>query len=229
MRIYPAIDLMNGEAVRLKKGKRETKKVYGNPLEFARKFSRFVDVLHIVDLDGAFRGETGNLSVVESILEETDLEVELGGGLRTLEEVKEVDSLGVIYPIIGTKAMDEEFVREAAKITEGLTVSLDVRGTELATGGWKEGSVCSLRETFRTAAKYVDRFIVTVISRDGTLSGPGEVEKFWDEEEVIYAGGVSSREDLVALGNRGFDGAIIGKALYEGEADLENLGEFTGG
>lgn len=226
MQIYPAIDLMDGEVVRLTRGKRETKKVYGDPLKVARKFSRYVDKVHIVDLDGAFSGTPVNLGKVKEIAGETDLDIQLGGGIRTVEDLQCVLAAGVRNPIIGTKALDESFLKQAVDESSGLTVSLDISSEGLATDGWKKGGSISHRQGYDLIRRYVKRFVVTVISHDGTLVGARRIERFWEDEEMIYAGGVASVQDVKILEDVGFDGVIIGKALYEGNLAMEDLQKF---
>ncbi|MBS3764905.1 1-(5-phosphoribosyl)-5-((5-phosphoribosylamino)methylideneamino)imidazole-4-carboxamide isomerase [Candidatus Bipolaricaulota bacterium] len=223
MKIFPAIDLLDGEVVRLEEGKREEKQTYGRPLEFARKFARNVDTVHVVDLDGAFSGEPQNLKAVRKMINETGLDVQYGGGLRSIEVLKEAKEAGVKNPVIGTKARDLEFLAEAAEIHDGLTVSLDVGEDGLMVEGWEKTSSLSPEKAFDKMKEHVDRFVFTAVNRDGKLNGIADVQPFWEERgsEVIYAGGVTAVEDLNKLEKRGFDGAIIGKALYEGEIELK--------
>lgn len=221
MKIYPAIDLMNGKAVRLKEGKKETKKIYGDPVEIAEEFSRYVDIVHIVDLDGAFTGELKNIELVQRIISKTDLSVQFGGGIRTFKNLKRVKDIGVEYPIIGTKAMDSNFLARATKEFTGITVSLDMKPEGLAIEGWKRSVDVGYREVFQEMKDYTDRFIFTSVASDGALEGVGDVKKFWSDQEVIYAGGITTLEDLRNLEDRGFSGGIIGKALYEKKIDLE--------
>lgn len=223
MRIYPAIDLMNGKAVRLYKGRKESVKGYGDPVVMARDFARLVDKIHIVDLDGAFEGKPQNLDVVRRIIEETGLKVQVGGGFRDYESIAEAYSIGVENVIIGTKAFDLEFLEKITENFEGITVSLDARGGRIAVKGWEEESSITVEEAYRMLKKYVNRFIYTAIEKDGTLTGIERIRKFWDKEEFIYAGGVSSVEDVLKLREIGFSGAIVGKALYEGKVRLEEL------
>lgn len=231
MRIYPAIDIMDGKAVRLEEGKKERKKVYGRPLEFAKEFSRFVDAVHVVDLDGAFAGKPKNLGVVSEMLEETELRVQLGGGIRGMDTLRTVTEIGVRNPIIGTKARDLEFLSKATDECEGLTASLDAGEEGLMLEGWETETKVSPSEAFQEMQGLVDRFVFTSINRDGKLEGIGEVERFWEKEEaeVIYAGGVTSAADIEKLEARGFDGAIIGKALYESELGLKEALAAGGG
>jgi len=226
MEIYPAIDLMGGKAVRLYKGKKNTVKVYGDPVEIAGRFAELVDKIHVVDLDGAFQGFPRNLDVVERIIRETGLRIQFGGGLRSYEAIKRAYEIGVENAIIGTKAFDLEFLREVTEDFEGITVSLDSKGGRIAVKGWLESGI-PVREAYGMLKAYVNRFVYTSVERDGTLTGIEEIERFWKNEEFIYAGGVSSVEDVVRLKRIGFSGVIVGKALYEGLVKLEDLLEVV--
>ncbi|MBS3787282.1 1-(5-phosphoribosyl)-5-((5-phosphoribosylamino)methylideneamino)imidazole-4-carboxamide isomerase [Candidatus Bipolaricaulota bacterium] len=228
MKIYPAIDVMEGEAVRLEEGKRETKKVYGDPVEIAKEFESHVDKVHMVDLDGAFSGKPKNLETVKEILCRTDLSLQLGGGIRTEKDLHTVKDLGVANPIIGTKALEKGFLEAVAKKFTGLTVSIDVRSEYLAVEGWQKSLELSYREVFDELKAQVDRFVFTSIVSDGKLEGVAEVKKFWDDQEVIYAGGITSLEDLEFLEYRDFHGAILGRALYEGTLNLAEITETFG-
>ncbi|HOB15738.1 MAG TPA: 1-(5-phosphoribosyl)-5-((5-phosphoribosylamino)methylideneamino)imidazole-4-carboxamide isomerase [Defluviitoga sp.] len=220
----PAIDLMNKKAVRLYKGDKKFVKEYGDPVMIAKKLSQFVDLIHIVDLDGAFEGSPQNLEVVEEIIKETGLKVELGGGFRTYESVEKAYKIGVTYVIIGTAAFDLEFLRKVSEDFSNITISLDVEKGKLKTKGWLENSNKNFKEAFNVFKQYSKRFIYTDTTKDGTLEGISSyLTKFWNDEEVIYAGGVASKEDIKRVEIMGFDGVIIGKALYEGKIKLEDL------
>ncbi len=223
MKVYPAIDLMEGRAVRLFKGEKESKKVYGDPIEIAREFSYVVDKIHVVDLDGAFQGCSRNLDVVEHMITETGLKVQMGGGFRDMAGVRRAYSAGVENVIIGTKAFDLDFLRSVTDEFDGITVSLDCRDGKIALSGWKEQADMELREAYGMVSEYVDRMIYTDIERDGTLDGISLKDKFWGDEEMIYAGGVTSMEDIIRLSDIGFSGMIIGKAIYEGNLDINEV------
>jgi len=223
MKIYPAIDLMNGKAVRLYKGRKDKVKVYGDPVEIAKDFAEYVDKIHIVDLDGAFSGKPQNLDVIKQIIEETGLRIQLGGGFRDYESVAKAYEIGVENVIIGTRAFDLEFLEKVTQDFEGITVSLDAKGGKIAVKGWLEESSMRVEEAYEMLRKHVKRFIYTAIERDGTLMGIEKIERFWDNEEFIYAGGVSSVSDVLKVREIGFSGAIVGKALYEGKVTLEEL------
>ena len=226
MEVYPAIDLMSGKAVRLYRGRRESVKVYGDPVVIAERFAELVDKIHVVDLDGAFEGFPRNLDVVKRIIEETGLKVQFGGGLRSYEAVARAYEAGVENVIIGTKAFDIEFLRRVTDDFDGITVSLDSRGGRVSVRGWLESGM-DVKDAYELLRDYVDRFVYTSVERDGTLTGIEEIERFWGSEEFIYAGGVSSAGDVERLAEIGFSGVIVGKALYEGLVTLEELLEVA--
>jgi len=224
IKIIPAIDLMNKKAVRLYKGSKNEIKEYGDPIEIAKEFSKYVDLIHIVDLDGAFEGSVKNLDIVKQIIQKTGLKVELGGGLRTFESIKNAYEIGVSYVIIGTAAFNLEFLEKVTSAFNNITISLDVENGILKTKGWLENSKITLEDAFSIFKKYTNRFIYTDTSKDGTLEGVSlNIKRFWQDGEIIYAGGVTKKEDLKNLEKIGFNGAIIGKALYEGKINLQEL------
>ncbi|MFO8109617.1 MAG: 1-(5-phosphoribosyl)-5-((5-phosphoribosylamino)methylideneamino)imidazole-4-carboxamide isomerase [Thermoplasmata archaeon] len=229
MKVYPAIDLMDGRVVRLFKGEKKTKKVYGDPIDIAHEFSQTVDKIHIVDLDGAFAGTPQNLFVVEKIISETGLKVQMGGGFRDYESIERAYSAGVNNVIIGTRAFDRDFLSRITQEFSGVTVSLDCRNGKIALSGWEEDIDIPLEEAYERVRNHVDRMIYTDIERDGTLEGTSLDSKFWNDEEMIYAGGVSTLDDVKTLKKVGFSGIIIGKAIYEGKIELKevlaNLGD----
>lgn len=222
MKIYPAVDLMDGKAVRLFKGKKGSRKVYGDPVEMARRFSGMVDKIHIVDLDGAFQGRPQNLDAVKTIIAETGLRVQVGGGFREYHDIEKAYSVGVDNVIMGTRALDEDFLKLITHDFPGITVSLDCRDGMISLAGWEQESGVPLEEAFGFVRKYVDRMIYTDINRDGTLEGISMEHKFWDNEEMIYAGGVTTLEDVRRLKKLEFSCAIIGKAIYEGKISLKD-------
>lgn len=225
MRIYPAIDIMGGKAVRLYKGDRNSAKIYGDPLEFALKFSSYFKRLHIIDLDGSFSGSPKNLEVLSRIKRETGLWIQTGGGFRTIEAVESGLNAGADSVIVGTAAMDPHFMNEVAERKLPVTVSLDASSFNIVTNGWQNSSETTVPELFSRVRGQVSRFIFTDTDRDGTLSGPSGVRRFWSDEEMVYAGGISGIGDIRSLGNAGFSGTVVGKAIYEGKVDLRELSE----
>ncbi len=225
MEIYPAVDIMKGKAVRLCRGKRDTAKIYGDPVEIAAKFAEFANKLHVVDLDGAYMGIPQNLGIVRRIIEETGVKVQVGGGFRTYESVEQAYSIGVDNVIVSTAALNHSFISSITKDFPGITVSLDVRNEKILLCGWQQKIDMDVKVAYRMLKELVGRFIYTSVSQDGTLEGISRISKFWEDEEFIYAGGVSTVEDIHKLREIGFSGAIIGKALYEGALDLRTLKE----
>ncbi|MFW6305671.1 MAG: 1-(5-phosphoribosyl)-5-((5-phosphoribosylamino)methylideneamino)imidazole-4-carboxamide isomerase [Candidatus Saliniplasma sp.] len=223
MKIYPAIDLYKGEAVRLERGQEEERKSYGDPTIYAKEFQKYVDKIHVVDLEGAFEGLPKNLEIVKDIVETYDIDVQIGGGFRELSSISEAYSAGVKNVVISTKAFDEEFLISLTNEFDGVTVSLDLKGGKLVTDGWRTTLDISLEEGLDMLTQYVDRFIYTITEKDGLLEGIGDVPYLPENKGVIYAGGVTSKEDVISLEDAGYDGCIIGKALYEGEIDIKEL------
>ena len=225
MKIYPAIDLMDKRAVRLFKGKKERVKVYGDPLKIAEEFARYFNSVHIVDLDGAFSGRPKNLDIVKRIIENTHLNVEIGGGFRDFNVIEEAYKIGIKNVIIGTRAFDLDFLGKVTAKFKGITASIDVKGNSVFVKGWEEKEGISPEDAYRMLKRFVSRFVYTSIESDGTLTGVKKIKKFWGDEEFIYAGGVSSIKDIEELKEIGFSGVIVGKAIYENYIPLNKLKE----
>lgn len=224
MYIIPAIDLMGGQAVRLVKGEKEQVTVYSdNPVELALKFqNEGAKVLHIVDLDAAF-GSSNNREVIRQIVDAVNMEVEVGGGIRSYDYLKSLIDSGVDRAIIGTAAFnDEEFFEEAlADFADYIALSFDVKDGKVAIKGWVETVDEEPAEILkRFEAKGLQYVVYTDVSKDGMLSGP-DVEGNRNLVEttnlkVIASGGVSSLDDLKTLNKiDGLYGTITGKAIYE--------------
>lgn len=229
MKLYPAIDLYEGKAVRLFKGEYQQMTVYNeNPLEVAMDFRNAgAECIHLVDLEGAKFGTTSNLPVIEKIVKATDLFVEVGGGIRTMETVEAYLSLGVGRVILGTAAVTDRAFLEAAlaKYGEKIAVGVDLKDGYVAIKGWTEKSQWTADAFFRDLeALGVSTVICTDISRDGAMQGTNrQLYKELSEKyhiQLIASGGVSSIEDVKALGAMDLHGAIIGKAYYTGAIDL---------
>ncbi|GGM75905.1 1-(5-phosphoribosyl)-5-((5-phosphoribosylamino)methylideneamino)imidazole-4-carboxamide isomerase [Thermogymnomonas acidicola] len=223
-RVFPAVDILNGRAVRLYRGMRERATDYGDPVEVAERFASVTGTLHIIDLDGAFTGSPKNMAVVKRIVDRTGAYVQVGGGFRRMEAIEEAYSTGVRSVILGTAAQDLDFVREVVRLFPDTAVSLDSRGGLMATNGWTRVSGRHVSSGYSAMKGLVRRFIYTSVDRDGTMAGVETVERFWADEDFIYAGGVTTADDVLRLIRSGFTGCIIGKALYEGTVDLKSLG-----
>ena len=229
MELFPAIDLIDGCAVRLVKGDYAQKTIYSeNPAAVARSFAAAgAKYLHVVDLEGAKDGGTPNLETIRTIVKESGLLVEVGGGIRSEEVIKTYLDAGVFRVILGTAAVQnpaflEEMVR---KYGEKIAVGVDIKDGRVAIKGWTEVSEESCFAFCEKLQKIgVKTIICTDISKDGTLTGPNvEYTKLLTEKtglDVIASGGVSCMDDLARLHECGIKGAIIGKALYEKKISL---------
>ncbi|CUH50234.1 1-(5-phosphoribosyl)-5-[(5-phosphoribosylamino)methylideneamino]imidazole-4-carboxamide isomerase [Ruegeria atlantica] len=231
MILYPAIDLKDGEAVRLLRGEMDKATVFNeNPAAQARAFVEAgCEWLHLVDLNGAFAGEPVNAAPVEAILRECNVPAQLGGGIRDMSTIETWIDKGLARVILGTVAVENpNLVREAAKEFPGkVAVGIDARDGMVATKGWAEETnvkVTDLARSFEDAG--VAAIIYTDINRDGAMQGPN-IRATADLARavsipVIASGGVSSLDDLIALRDCGvaLDGAISGRALYDGAIDL---------
>lgn len=230
MKIFPAIDLYGGKAVRLFKGDYSKMTVYSeNPLEVARNFEqKGAEFIHLVDLEGAKDGTTPNFETVKSIAENTRLFTEIGGGIRSMETVEKYLGAGVDRVILGTAAVEnQDFLKAAVnKYGEKIAVGVDIKDGFVAVKGWTEASSYScfdfcekMRETG------VKTLICTDISKDGAMQGTNRelyrelAEKF--DIDIVASGGVSTLDDIKALKKLGLYGAIIGKAYYIGAIDLK--------
>ena len=231
MNIIPAIDLIGGKAVRLVKGDYEKVTVYSDdPAAVAKSFERAgAKYLHVVDLDGAKDGTTANFETIKKIIESTDLSVEVGGGIRTLERVRQYIDIGVDRVIIGTAAVtDSDFLSEAVSLYgERIVVGVDIKDGFVAIKGWLEISELSCKDFCKKLETLgVKTIICTDISKDGMMSGTNRelYRELYDEFElnIIASGGVSSMEDIAMLSNMGLFGAIVGKAIYTGAINLSD-------
>lgn len=229
MKLYPAIDLYDGKAVRLYKGEYQQMTVYNeNPLAVAQDFQKAgAACIHLVDLEGAKFGTTPNIGVIAKILEQTELFVEVGGGIRSLETVDAYLSLGVNRVILGTAAVTDRAFLEAAlaKYGEKIAVGVDLKDGYVAIKGWTEKSQWTADAFFADLEKLgVSTVICTDISRDGAMQGTNR--QLYKELsgrykiQLIASGGVSDLADVKALKEMDLHGAIIGKAYYTGAIDL---------
>ena len=230
MKLYPAIDLYEGKAVRLFKGEYQQMTVYNeNPVAVAMDFQTAgAECIHLVDLEGAKFGTTSNLPVIAKIVESTDLFVEVGGGIRTMETIEAYLAIGVDRVILGTAAVtDRPFLEAAlAKYGEKIAVGVDLKDGYVAIKGWTEKSPWTADAFFADLEKLgVSTVICTDISRDGAMQGTNrELYKDLSAKyniQLIASGGVSDMEDIQALKAMDLHGAIIGKAYYTGAIDLK--------
>ena len=230
MQLYPAIDMKNGQCVRLRQGSFNDITIYSDAPEkvAAHWQEKGASFLHLVDLDGALAGYSVNEEVIRRIADTVSIPIEIGGGIRSKEAVERMLDLGVRRVIIGTKAAEHpEFLRDMVRTfgEEAIVAGVDAKDGMVAVEGWEKVSSLTASDLCLTMKEYGVRHIVyTDISRDGMLSGPNvEATRKLTEEtglDIIASGGVSCMEDLKCLHEAGIRGAIIGKALYENRIDL---------
>ena len=233
MIIFPAIDIRGGKCVRLFKGDFAQETVFSDsPAAMARKWqAQGAEYLHLVDLDGALAGSSQNLAAIEEILQAVNIPTELGGGIRTMEQIDKLLAMGITRVILGSVAVkNPDLVREAcAKYGERIVVGIDAKDGIVAVEGWGESGnvgVIELAQKMKDAG--VKTIIYTDISRDGTLSGVNvdATVKLAQESgvKIVASGGVKSLADIKALKAQescGIEGVIAGKSIYTGSLDLQ--------
>ena len=233
MKIFPAIDIKDKKCVRLVKGNFDNKSEYEmSPVEQARRYKNHgFKNLHIVDLDGALTGETINLDIIKDIVEKFDLKVEVGGGIRNFDSIQKYIDAGAEKVILGSAAIkDKSFLEEACKkFSNKIALGLDAKDGYLSVSGWKESSNQLTLDYLKEVNDYgVNRLIYTDINQDGMKQGPNfeETSKIADISNcpVIISGGVSSLDDIKkAKTLKNIEGIIVGKAIYDGDIQLEEL------
>jgi len=235
MKIFPAIDIKDKKCVRLVKGDFNNKTEYEiSPIEQAEKYKDHgFKNLHIVDLDGALTGETVNLDIIQEIVSKFDLKIEIGGGIRNFESIKRYSDTGVEKVILGSAAIkDKNFLKEACeKFPNKIALGLDAKDGYLSVSGWKENSNQLTLDYLKEVNDYgATRLIYTDINRDGMKQSPNfeETVKVADTSScpVIISGGVSSIDDIKKaneLNNNNIEGIIVGKAIYDGDINLDEL------
>ncbi len=235
MKILPAIDIKDKKCVRLIKGDFNNKTEYKmSPVDQAGRYKDHgFENLHIIDLDGALTGKTVNLNIIHEIINKYDLKIEIGGGLRTIENIQDYVNSGVEKVILGSAAIkNKEFLKEACiKFNNKIALGLDAKDGQLAISGWKENLNIKTLDFLNEVNEFgVSRLIFTDINRDGTKAGPNfkETIKIANKSKcpVVISGGVSSIQDIKKakkLGNKNIEGIIIGKAIYDGDINLDEL------
>ncbi len=235
--LLPAVDVTNGQAVRLVQGELGSETIYGSPLEAALNFqSQGAEWIHLVDLDAAF-GKGNNYLLLKEVVEKLDINVELSGGIRDDESLNKALSTGAKRINLGTAALENpNWTKKVIELhADKIAIGLDVRGRTLAARGWtKDGG--DLFETLkRLDEDNAARYVVTDVTKDGTLTGPNtdlliEISKF-TKKPLIASGGISQLEDLAKLKSLvsiGVEGAIVGKALYSNKFTLQQALEVAG-
>lgn len=237
MLIIPAIDIINGKCVRLSKGDYGTKKIYNeNPLEVAKEFESFgIKYLHLVDLDGAKSKHIVNQKVLENIARETSLQIDFGGGLKTIEDIEIAFNSGAKQITIGSIAVQNpEFCFSLIEKygSEKIILGADCENRKIKTSGWLEESDRDVIDFILAYHKKgIKKVICTDISKDGMLEGASEdlykeiISK--TSVKLVASGGISCIEDVYKMKEIGCDGTIIGKAIYEGRISLKQLESFV--
>ncbi|MDC3174198.1 1-(5-phosphoribosyl)-5-[(5-phosphoribosylamino)methylideneamino]imidazole-4-carboxamide isomerase [Candidatus Pelagibacter sp.] len=235
MKIFPAIDIKDKKCVRLVKGDFENKTEYKiSPFQQAEKYKDHgFKNLHVVDLDGALTGETVNLDIIQEIVKKFDLKIEVGGGVRNIDSIKKYTDAGVEKVILGSAAIkDKTFLKQACdKFPNQIALGLDAKDGYLSISGWKENSNQLTLDFLKEVNDFgVSRLIYTDINQDGMKQGPNfeETSKVADNSScpVVISGGVSSIHDIKKakeLNNKNIEGIIVGKAIYDGDINLDEL------
>ncbi|MEW6195998.1 MAG: 1-(5-phosphoribosyl)-5-[(5-phosphoribosylamino)methylideneamino]imidazole-4-carboxamide isomerase [Bacteroidota bacterium] len=237
MKIIPAIDILDGKVVRLKKGDFTTAKSYSdNPLEQAKMFEQYnFDLIHIVDLSGSKEGKISAIKIIEEIKKNTKLKVEFGGGIRTINDVYNLYSIGVDKVIIGSLPFADrnEFEKIIQSIShENIIVAADTLRGEVVLKGWVENSNIEISSFISDWQSYgLKNFLITDIEKDGMLEGPNirlysALKEAFPNIYIIASGGIKDMADLEKLLDRDIDAVIVGKAIYENKIDLKELSEF---
>ena len=235
MKIFPAIDIKDKKCVRLTKGDFENTTEYKiSPIDQAVKYKDHgFKNLHIVDLDGALSGKIVNLDIIQKIVKEYNLKIEVGGGVRNIDSIKKYIDVGVEKVILGSAAIkDKNFLKEACeKFPNKIALGLDAKDGYLSVSGWKENSNKLTLDFLKEVNNFgASRLIYTDINQDGMKLGPNfeETSKVADTSNcpVVISGGVSSIDDIKKakeLNDKNIEGIIVGKAIYDGDINLDEL------
>ena len=232
MKVLAAIDIMNGDVVRLTKGDQSTKKVYSNdPVQVAKKWAKEgADMLHIVDLDAAFGNESSNLSIISEILHSVNIPIQIGGGIRNTEIFEKIAKMGFSKIVVGTMAYRNvnELCLLSKDYGDKIVISLDEINGKVMIEGWKSSSDYKVEDAINKFCKLgINNFLLTSIIKDGTLSGPDIVTlnsvNTDRKSKIIASGGISSLVDVLRVRSIGCDSVILGKALYEERLDIKKV------
>lgn len=232
MKVLAAIDIMNGDVVRLTKGDQSTKKVYSNdPIQVAKKWAKEgADMLHVVDLDAAFGNESSNLSIISEILDSVNIPIQIGGGIRNTEIFEKIVKMGFSKIVVGTMAYRNvnELRLLSRNYGDKIVISLDEINGKVMIEGWKSSSNYKVEDAINKFNKLgISNFLLTSIIKDGTLLGPDIVTlnsiNRDRKSKIIASGGISSLVDVLRVRSIGCDSVILGKALYEERLDIKKV------
>ena len=238
MIIFPAIDIKDGVCVRLVKGDfRQITSYENTPIDQAKKyFKNSFNNIHIVDLDGALYGRPVNSILIKEIIKKIKSKIQIGGGIRTIEDISRWIEIGIDRVVMGTAAVENIELLETAcnKFKNKIAVSLDVKDGLIALSGWKKQTNISAIDFIKKIQNFgVSRIIYTDINRDGTKQGPNikDTVELSSKTKIplVISGGVSSLEDIKkikSLSNSNIEGVIIGKAIYDGDIKINDLAEL---
>ena len=230
MKVLAAIDIMNGEVVRLTKGDQATKKVYSrDPVEVAKKWEKDgADMLHIVDLDAAFGSATNNLLIISEILQAVNIRVQIGGGIRDTDTFERIAKMGFSRIVVGTMAYRNanELRLLCKNYSDKIVISLDEINGKVMIDGWQSSSDYTVDDAINKFNKFgISNFLLTSIIKDGTLSGPDIVTlnsiNTDRKSKIIASGGISNLLDVLRVRSIGCDSVILGKAIYEERLDIK--------
>ena len=232
MKVLAAIDIMNGDVVRLTKGDQSTKKVYSNdPIQVAKKWAKDgADMLHVVDLDAAFGNESSNLSIISEILDSVNIPIQIGGGIRNTGIFEKIVKMGFSKIVVGTMAYRNvnELRLLSRNYGDKIVISLDEINGKVMIEGWKSSSNYKVEDAINKFNKLgISNFLLTSIIKDGTLLGPDIVTlnsiNRDRKSKIIASGGISSLVDVLRVRSIGCDSVILGKALYEERLDIKKV------
>jgi phosphoribosylformimino-5-aminoimidazole carboxamide ribotide isomerase len=232
MKVLAAIDIMNGEVVRLTKGDQATKKVYSkDPVEIAKKWEKDgADMLHIVDLDAAFGSTSNNLSIISEILKAVNIKVQIGGGIRDTDTFENIAKMGFSRIVVGTMAYrnTNELRLLCKNYSDKIVISLDEMNGKVMIDGWQSSSDSTVDDAIIKFNKFgISNFLLTSIIKDGTLSGPDIVTlnsiNTDRKSKIIASGGISNLLDVLRVRSIGCDSVILGKALYEERLEIKKV------
>jgi phosphoribosylformimino-5-aminoimidazole carboxamide ribotide isomerase len=232
MKVLAAIDIMNGEVVRLTKGDQATKKVYSkDPVEIAKKWEKDgADMLHIVDLDAAFGSTSNNLSIISEILKAVNIKVQIGGGIRDTDTFERIAKMGFSRIVVGTMAYrnTNELRLLCKSYSDKIVISLDEMNGKVMIDGWQSSSDFTVDDAIIKFNKFgISNFLLTSIIKDGTLSGPDIVTlnsiNTDRKSKIIASGGISNLLDVLRVRSIGCDSVILGKALYEERLEIKKV------
>jgi phosphoribosylformimino-5-aminoimidazole carboxamide ribotide isomerase len=232
MRVIPAVDIMDGNVVRLVKGNPTDKVIYGNnPVETAKKWEKAgADMLHVVDLDATLRTGRNNTEIVSRIIEAVGIPVQVAGGIRSIPDVKEMFRKNAAKVVLGTMAYkNPDSVRQLAKKNQNkIVVSLDQNNGMVMVDGWRETTGSGVIDSIIFFMNFgINEFLLTSVDRDGMLNGPDiptlSSAVSFTSANIIASGGISSIEDAIKVRSIGCSAVILGKALYEGKLSVERV------